>query len=137
MIKITGTLLNERYHLQKILENDGASVNYIARDEQTGRLCAVKILSLKAAGQWKHIELLKREAKVLKHLDHPGIPAYMDYFSFETADNVYYCLVQSYVEGKTLAQWVSEGRHFSEAEAIGIALEITAVLLYLHALSPP
>jgi hypothetical protein len=45
--------------------------------------------------------------------------------------------VQEYVDGKSLAQLVQEGRHFSEPEALRLALKLCDLLQYLHSLSPP
>ena len=40
---------------------------------------------------WKSLQLFEREAKTLKGLSHPGIPAYIDYFEVDTeADRRFY-----------------------------------------------
>ena len=62
--------------------------------------------------------------KVLKHLDHPQIPAYLDFFTIESERDVEIYLVQEYVEGKSLAQLVQEGKHFHETECLRIAREL-------------
>lgn len=83
------------------------------------------------------MELFEREAKVLKNLDHPSIPKYLDFFTSETESDTEFYLVQEYVEGKSLAQFLQEGKHFTERDALKITLEIVRILEYLHSFSPP
>ncbi len=131
------TILKHRYQLVQSLPSGNFTHNYLVKDQKNNHHYVLKLLSLREAKEWKNIELLKREAGILKHLNHPAIPAYVDFFHEKTSDNSYYCLVQSQVEGKTLAEWVKQGRHFSEPETLNIALALTDILEYLHQLSPP
>jgi len=131
------TLLNERYEIKEILGRGGFATTYLAVDTETQQKCAIKCLSFRKIEEWKTLELFEREARVLKNLDHPQIPNYIDFFTIETEHDVELYLVQEYVEGKSLMQLVREGKHFTEQEAIKIALGIVRILEYLHSLSPP
>ena len=70
-----------RYRLEHELGRGGFAVTWRARDLQSGRAVAVKILSLRTVDHWKAIELFEREAKILRNLDHPQIPKYLDFIA--------------------------------------------------------
>ena len=59
-----------------------------------GGLVAVKALSLRSMADWKQLELFEREAAALRSLNHPGIPAYKDYFEVDSDGDRAYFLVQ-------------------------------------------
>ncbi len=59
-----------------------------------GRRVAVKALSLRGLRDWKQLQLFEREAATLRGLDHPCIPAYVDHFELDTADDRGFFLVQ-------------------------------------------
>ena len=50
----------------------------------------------------------KREAKLLRLLDHQGLPRMMDYL--EKEEHCY--LVMEYIQGKNLEEWIKEGKSF-------------------------
>ncbi|MCP4697849.1 MAG: protein kinase [Gammaproteobacteria bacterium] len=136
--KLIDTLLaTERYEIKRLLGEGRFARTFLAEDRQSGKLCALKILNLKDAGELKNIELFKREAKVLADLEHEAIPRYLDFFTLDREETVYYCLVQEYIEGKTLAQWLVQGRKFTVREIREIAFALCDILIYLHGLSPP
>ncbi|RMH68991.1 MAG: serine/threonine protein kinase [Gemmatimonadetes bacterium] len=133
----THLILQERYVIQTVLGRGGFATTYLAEDTRSGHSVAIKCLSFEHIDEWKTWELAEREAKVLKHLHHPQIPDYIDFFTREHSDQLEVYLVQEFVEGKNLAQWVKEGRHFSETEVVRIALSLAGVLEYLQHRSPP
>ena len=132
----TTALLQQRYRIQHILGRGGFATTYQAIDTETQQPCAVKCLSLKKIEEWKTWDLFEREAKVLKALNHPQIPKYLDFFSVETEQDIELYLVQEYVGGKSLAKLVRDGKRFREDEALNIGLQLANVLEYLHRLSP-
>ena len=75
---------------------------YLARDLELGVYRAVKELPLNR----------KREAKLLRLLDHPFLPAMTDYT--EQGDHCY--LVMEYIRGKSLRQYLEDGRIFTAEE---------------------
>ena len=130
-------MLLERYNLIEKLGAGGFAQIFLAEDLKTNQVCVVKKLLLSKANNWKNIEMFEREANILQQLEHPNIPNYLNYFVIESSNNVEYYLVQEYVKGKTLAQWLEKKRHFSEEEVIFIALQISEILVYLQQFSPP
>ena len=78
---------------------------------------------------WSGYKAVEREIQVLKNLDHPGIPRYLD--SFDSGDGI--CLVQEYKS----AQPLSGAGSFTAVEVKNIAVQVLAVLVYLQQLHPP
>ena len=72
--------------------------------------------------------LLRREADVLKNLNHPNIPKVYDFFVEE--DTVY--TVMDYIEGESLDRPLKRGEHFSQPQVIKWAKELLDALDYLH-----
>lgn len=142
-------LIRDRYLLGERLGRNGASSTWAARDTRSDTRCVVKELSVGAVvreGSGEHswdgdftklIDLFEREARVLAHLDHPGIPRFVDHFRAEVEGDLRLYTVQEFVDGSTLDQLVRSGRHFTEDEAVRICRDVTEVLAYLHDRSPP
>ena len=74
MKNIIGQVINNRYHVISLLGEGGMGITYEAEDLSTKSKVALKTISLKQVNDWKQIELIEREAEVLKNLNHPAIP---------------------------------------------------------------
>ncbi len=132
-----GLVLHNRYEILHLLGQGGNGTTYAARDRQTQQTVALKALSLRGLKDWKQLDLFEREAKVLKNLNHPGIPRYVDGFQIQTDQDQVFYLVQELAEGQSLAVLVESGWHADEGEVQRIALELLEILVYLHSLKPP
>ena len=143
-------VLRDRYELLETLGGGSGSITYLARDSQSTAQCVVKELSVGEVVRWdrgthsldsddftKLIELFEREARVLSHLDHPGIPRFIDHFTDSTDEDTRLYTVQEYVQGETLEALITGGRHFTEDEAENLCRRSAAILRYLHGRSPP
>jgi eukaryotic-like serine/threonine-protein kinase len=133
-------LLQERYHLEKILGSGGFSTVYRAGDQQTARTVAIKQVNLHGLTPAEIIEAthtFHREVSLLSTLHHPQIPQLYESFS----DRDHWYLVLQYLEGITLETDLearaAQGRVVSLDEAIDLALQLCAVLDYLHTQEPP
>ena len=129
-----GKVLKDRWRLLEKLDGEGPAVSYRAIDEKTGGQCVVKTLFVPDSKGWDEAEAFEREARTLRHLRHPRIPAYIDYFS---EDEIRYFLVREYAPGKSLNEWMADGRRFAERDVRNIALSMAETLTYLHSFSPP
>jgi serine/threonine protein kinase len=109
----------------------------IAKDQTTGELVVVKLLSFSSDFEWDDLKLFEREAETLKSLSHPAIPRYLDYFEVNSPTIKGFALVQSYIPAQTLEQYLQAGRTFTEAEIKQIATDVLEILIYLHGLYPP
>jgi len=132
-----GDLVGDRYRIVGVLGQGGIGVTYAAEDIQTQQQVALKALSFQRMGQWKTLELFEREAKVLKHLNHPAIPRYLDYFQVDTESDRSFYIAQQLVEGQSLIALIDSGWRGSEAEIKDIATQVLEILIYLHNLQPP
>ncbi|MCL1465713.1 serine/threonine protein kinase [Argonema galeatum] len=130
-------IVAERYQIVNILGQGGTGTTYEAEDLQTRKRVAIKGLSLDRMADWKVLELFEREASVLSHLNHPGIPCYIDYFQVERPNNHSFYLVQELAEGRSLFSLVQSGWHATEKDVRQLASQILDVLSYLHQLTPP
>jgi serine/threonine protein kinase len=130
-------VLKERYAIQQCLGKNGGRQTLLARDLQTQELVVIKILTFSADFQWDDLKLFEREATTLQSLSHPAIPRYLDHFEFQTPKTKGLALVQSYIEAKSLAEWVESGRNFNEKEIKQIANKLLEILIYLQHQNPP
>lgn len=125
----------EGYRIDERLREADHVVTYRGERLEDGRPVAVKTFSLGDAPDWKTVELFDRQVRVLTELDHARIPEVLD--SFEDDQRGERILVQEFVEGKTLADWIEGGWHPDEDDAIDLANQVLRILRYLHGRSPP
>ncbi|MEP6516524.1 serine/threonine protein kinase [Microcoleus vaginatus] len=130
-------VLKERYAIQQCLGKNGGRQTLLARDLQTQELVVIKILTFSADFQWDDLKLFEREATTLQSLSHPAIPRYLDHFEFQTPKTKGLALVQSYIEAKSLAEWVESGRNFNQKKIKQIANNLLKILIYLQHQNPP
>jgi WD40 repeat protein len=121
-----------RYRLERELGRGGFGVTWRATREADGLVVALKQLHIARAKDPKSLELFRREIAVLRRLDHPNIPAYVDDFTHEGL-----VLVQAFVEGHALSEVVAGRVSMDEAGFVGWLAQILDVLVYLHRLTPP
>ena len=100
-----------------------------------GRQVYVKSLPIGGTPD-KTVELLRREANVLRQLHHPALPRYVDHFEEERAGVRTLFVVREWVEGQSLADEL-EGRRYTEEDVLEVVEEVGKILSYLHSLRPP
>lgn len=122
------------YEIELVLAQNihGRVYRAIAPD---GARVALKELVFTQVPDVRVIEAFEREGRVLRELDHPRIPAYVDGFVDGEGVHTRFYLAQTYVEGDTLAELLTSHR-FTEAEVRALATQILEVLVYLQELSP-
>lgn len=123
IINLTGMILKMRYCILEQVGAGGEGHLYLARDMELGNYWAVKELPLEK----------KREARLLRLLEHPSIPRMVDYV--ENGDHCY--LIMEYIRGKSLGQMLKEGHVFAADELLSYGDTVLAVLEYLHGQKPP
>jgi serine/threonine protein kinase len=137
MENLVGRVFQERYRIQSLLGRQRGRRTFLARDRQAEQPVVIKLLLFDPDFSWDDLKLFEREAEVLKSLDHPFIPKYLDYFEVETELGKGFALVQTYIEARSLQDWVESGRSFGEAEITAIAAKLLNILQYLHHRQPP
>ena len=151
------TIIANYYQIIQVLGEGGSGIIYQAKDLKTSKNVAIKTISLKQMQDWKKLEFFEREARVLQQLKHPNIPQYIDYFIYDSNEDIYYqqdedktlnyCLeqgiepdqffiVQELITGENLASLIETGWRPNEAEVKNIAIQVLKILIYLQQLIP-
>ena len=119
-----GDVIDGRYVLDKLLGRGGMAEVYRARDTETERCVALKVLR----GVEPHdARRFRSEVDVLARLDHPGL---VKLCGSGTHDGVPY-LVLDLAEGPTLAHELAAGP-LPEARAVAVAQEVAEALDHAH-----
>lgn len=122
-MNLSGTVLKGRYCILEPVGKGGGGKVYLARDLELGVLWAVK--EIPASG--------KSEARMILKLSHPSLPKMIDYIE----DNRKCYLVMEYVRGKSLGEYLRDGKRFSVNEIVKYGMEIADVFSYFHNRKPP
>ncbi|GAA6618295.1 protein kinase domain-containing protein [Scytonema sp. NUACC26] len=132
-----GTLINNRYQVQKVLGQGGFGRTYLAFDIQRfGESCVIKEFvpeNTKEDLVRKSRELFEREAKILYQINHPQIPKFLAWLTEE--DRLF--IVQEYIRGKTYSELLYERLSqqkvpFSEVEVVQWLQDLLPVLTHIH-----
>ena len=103
----------------------GGRITYLATDIRTQHQVVIKQFQFAKSGStWSDYDSYDREIQVLRGLNHPGIPRYLD--SFHTEDG--FCMVQEYKQALSLG----EPRSFNPYEVKQVAVALLEILVYLQ-----
>ena len=119
------------YQIKRQLTHNylGGSVTYLATDLKTKLPVAIKQFQFaKKEATWTKYEAHQQEVEILKSLNHPNIPLYLD--EFETSQG--FCLVTEYKGFPSLAIPTD----YSNDEIKQIATGILEILVYLQQQNP-
>ena len=130
-------ILQKRYEILQVLGNKPRRKTLLAYDIKIKKLVVIKLLIFNDEFIDKDLRLFESEVKIIKELKHPGIPHYIDHFEFSGDDKKGYALVQSYIPGRSLAEYLQWKRKFTEKEVKIIAKSLLEILIYLHKQLPP
>ncbi|MDB4899318.1 MAG: putative serine/threonine protein kinase [Gemmatimonadetes bacterium] len=126
---LIGTLLADRYRVQRLLGEGGMGRVYLAEHERMGRLSAVKIMSPSLAATPEAISRFNREAANASRIHQPNVAAIYDFG--ETADGTMY-LAMEYVEGETLTSLLRREAPLAPARAAELTGQIADGLTAAH-----
>ncbi len=108
----------------------GGRVTFLATDIQTKQKVVIKQFQFAVTtSDWANFSTFEREIEVLRGLEHPAIPKYLD--SFQTQNG--FCIIQEYKKALSL----STTRSYSSGQVQHIAIAILEVLIYLQNRIPP
>jgi len=110
---------------------------YRAHHAQSKQTVILKVLNPKLMQGWKDLELFEREVRILKNLEHPGIPRCLESFQVHTNEEQLHVLVESYISGKNLAEKLKTGDLPTEYEIKLLTLGLLDILSYLNSHHPP
>ena len=133
------TVLRNRYRLTSVAGEGATSVVYLAEDQsRPGTRWAIKeIVTSLLDHELNHADargMFEREYRILKDLNHPGLPKVVDCFYDERG----HYLVMEYVEGESLQdRFETQKRPFEPGELYTWMQQLLDILEYLHSQSPP
>ncbi len=131
-------IIDNRYKIVKEFVNNNIINTYLVEDiENNDNKLILKRLIVSEISDWKIVELFERESEILKYLDHVGIAKYIEAKHLtEDGEEIFY-LVQEYIEGKSLKEFIEKGIPLSENDIFNITQELLEILDYLSNLVPP
>ncbi|WP_448599902.1 serine/threonine protein kinase [Thermoleptolyngbya sp.] len=135
---MSGQILGDRYEVEQQLGKQSGRWTLLARDLMTQELVILKVVFIDENLGPDDLKRFKREADALQVLAHPATPRYLGYFEIDLPrGGKALALIQTYLPGTSLAQYLKAKRTLSEAEAKQVARKALEILQYLHALQPP
>lgn len=123
----SGDILDGKYEVIKILGKGGMGIVYLCKNIRFENLWAIKEI----IKDTKNIDILT-EANILKNLEHLGIRRIIDVFY----ENNKLYMVQDYIEGQTLEEYVKTSSSIKRDEICGITLDLCDIVGYLHNHNP-
>ncbi len=115
------------YTLLDEIGQGGVAVVYSAEHRESGQVFALKLLKSEANLDSDASARMRREIKVLRELQHPGIVPLRD---FGEADGQCY-LVMEKIEGETLRDFLNRSQ-LTRAQALRYALALLEAVAYAH-----
>ena len=110
--------LEGRYTLHRIVGRGATGTTFRGRHTQTNQLVAIKEIPLRHTDE-KLLEQLDREARVLRQLNHPCVPQYVEHFHTGIGRNRTFYLVQEFIDGLTLED-EQETRRYTETDILDV-----------------
>ncbi len=128
--------LDSRYRLLRILGQGPHALTYEAERTEDGLRVVAKELPLRGLDDWSRLERFRREAAILRQLDHPDIPKLIEELETGQGKRKAIWLVQEMVNGQSLEQEL-ESHRYDETEVTDVIESLAPVLAYLHERRPP
>ena len=129
MDSLTGKTLSDRYQIQEPLGRGGMAEVYRAWDSQRHYDVAIKVIRPDMADDFGFLRRFKREAKVLRTLQHRNIVRFYD---FEQHGSLFF-IVMDYIKGITLQRRLrDESNPPSWGEIASILEQMCQALHYGH-----
>lgn len=129
MDRTAARLLAGRYRIDGLLGEGAMSTVSRARDELLGRAVAVKVLKAAYGHDGEFVQRFYTEARLAARIVDSRVVSMYDIVS----DGGLHAIVMEYVEGRSLAEMLSQERRFAEPRAIDYARQIACALAAAHA----
>jgi hypothetical protein len=129
--------IEDRYQTTALLGEGAFGRTHAARDLRSGAEVVLKQISVRGLPGWKPFEYFEREVAVLRTVDHPGVPRFLEAFEAETDAGPALVLVMEHIEGETLLARIQRGHRWPDDQARALLDSLLATLDHLHRLSPP
>jgi len=126
------------YLLQRELGRGEGSATFLAQRED-GRPVALKALLIGQLGKWDEHAELENEIELLRAIDHPQIPDYLDHMKLGDDPDAPtgLALVQEHIDGVGLDRVLAGERRLDPGQMMSWLTQLLEAVAYLHHLSPP
>ena len=127
-----GTTIGDHFVIRDKLGGGGMGEVYLAENRNVpDKKYAIKVLRQEFSGDAGFVEMLHDEAVKQSRLEHDNVGGMYDFFAWRGS----YCLVQNFVDGKTLEAVLAEHPHgLPLGQALTLMMGILAGLDYAHAM---
>lgn len=125
-----GTILENRYLVQKRVGEGGMGTVYLASDQRFDSPVAIKETLFNDPDLKRAFE---REAQLLNGLRHPALPRVTDHFVEDSRQFI----VMEYIAGEDLSEMLRRKTGFPVQNVLHWADQLLDALEYLHAQNPP
>ena len=124
-----GTIIADRYRIDKKLGEGGMGAVYLGEHVRMGRKSAIKVMTQAMASDPDAIARFNREAANAARINHPNVCAIYDFG--ETEDGVIY-LAMEFIEGESLSDLVQREGALTLERAFNIAKQTADALQIAH-----
>ena len=128
----SGMTIGDHFLIRRKLGGGGMGEVYLAENLNVpDKKYAIKVLRQEFSGNAGFVEMLRDEAMKQSRLEHDNVGGMYDFFAWQGS----YCLVQNFVDGKTLQDLLAEHPNgLLLAQALPMMMGILAGLDYAHAM---
>lgn len=128
---LVGSLVGERYQVERRLGEGGMGEVYLARHVLIGRPCALKVMSQALSKDPDAVSRFNREATSASRITHPNVCTVYDFGL--TSEGLIY-LAMEYVEGRALSAVLDQGGPMPVQRAAALLAQCAAGLMAAHEL---
>lgn len=130
--KLIGTIIGGKYELLKLIGMGGLSKVFLALDNRTNRLWAVKVFDRTNKNSAVFEKIFMTEFMLIRYLEHPAIPRIVDFINTDD----YLAVVMDYIEGETLETLVKRSGPQPVEKVVNWTEQLCDVIGYLHSRNP-
>ncbi|EMR05997.1 Serine/threonine-protein kinase PrkC [Bhargavaea cecembensis DSE10] len=124
------TVLQERYQVSDVIGAGSYGIIYLCTDLRTKEKTVVKQLRPSRRYSKKEIAMFRKEMAIMKKLDHPNLPVFIDDFS-DDDQHLYYAM--TFIEADNLEEQIFSGQQsFDEEASLQILYRLLKIVEYLH-----
>lgn len=124
-----GTIFENKYEILEVLGEGGMGVVYRARQLESNREIALKVLHAMLIKDEEHVKRFRREARAVSRLGHPNIVTF--YHLGFTDTGVPYAAME-YLPGKSLSRILNDEDHLSIERCLRILKQICLGISLAH-----
>jgi serine/threonine protein kinase len=117
-----------RYRILKKLGKGGMGHVYLAHDTRLDVQVALKVPEFAHGEDPELLERFYREARAAAQINDPHL---CRVFDVSAIDGTHYLTMQ-YVEGQSLAEWLSGGKRLTESQAVALTIKVAEALEKAH-----